>query len=173
MQVGCHIMSRTKQQWVTIVVNSWQNKKMLKWGTAQLDENSLCAWLNVIFHIFRIAEIYTSKSIINHWFTRYMQNMISVLHARFVNWILFHSLQVISVTLRQRQLDDRCNISLPHISLNADYFCDKAAEQANGDVHQMLLKTSLVFRHTCIGSVYKDWTFSLITVHMCMIWPCY
>ena len=22
-------------------------------------------------------------------------------------------------------------------------------------------------------SVYKDWTFSLITVHMCMVWPCY
>ena len=22
-------------------------------------------------------------------------------------------------------------------------------------------------------SVYKDWTVSLITVHMCMVWPCY
>ena len=27
---------------------------------------------------------------------------------------------------------------------------------------------------TCLfRSVYKDWTVSLITVHMCMVWPCY
>ena len=31
-QVGCHIMSRTKQQWV-IVVNSWQNKRRYKCGS--------------------------------------------------------------------------------------------------------------------------------------------
>ena len=33
--------------------------------------------------------------------------------------------------------------------------------------HMSRLKTYL-FR-----SVYKDWTFSLITVHMCMAWPCH
>ena len=32
LQVGCHIMSRTKQQWVT-VVNSWQNKSRYKCGS--------------------------------------------------------------------------------------------------------------------------------------------
>ena len=31
LQVGCHIMSRTKQQWLT-VVNSWQNKSRYKCG---------------------------------------------------------------------------------------------------------------------------------------------
>ena len=30
--VGCHVMSRTKQQWVT-VVNSWQNKSRCKCGS--------------------------------------------------------------------------------------------------------------------------------------------
>ena len=32
LQVGCHIMSRTKQQWVT-VVNSWQSKSRYKCGS--------------------------------------------------------------------------------------------------------------------------------------------
>ena len=36
------------------------------------------------------------------------------------------------------------------------------------------LSSSKSFLNTyLLRSVYKDWTFSLITVHMCMVWPCY
>ena len=37
--VGCHIMSRTKQQWVT-VVNSWQNKSRYKCGSCSTCQES-------------------------------------------------------------------------------------------------------------------------------------
>ena len=39
LQVGCHIMSRTKQQWVT-VVNSWQNKSRYKCGSCSTCQES-------------------------------------------------------------------------------------------------------------------------------------
>ena len=39
LQVGCHIMSRIKQQWVT-VVNSWQNKSRYKCGSCSTCQES-------------------------------------------------------------------------------------------------------------------------------------
>ena len=39
LQVGCHIMSRTKQQWDT-VVNSWQNKSRYKCGSCSTCQES-------------------------------------------------------------------------------------------------------------------------------------
>ena len=39
LQVGCHIMSRTKQQWVT-VVNSWQSKSRYKCGSCSTCQES-------------------------------------------------------------------------------------------------------------------------------------
>ena len=39
LQVGCHIMSRTKQQWVT-VVNSLQNKSRYKCGSCSTCQES-------------------------------------------------------------------------------------------------------------------------------------
>ena len=39
LQVWCHIMSRTKQQWVT-VVNSWQNKSRYKCGSCSTYQES-------------------------------------------------------------------------------------------------------------------------------------
>ena len=46
LQVWCHIMSGTKQQWVT-VVNSWQNKSRYKCGscsTCQESTNRSVVW---------------------------------------------------------------------------------------------------------------------------------
>ena len=39
LQVGCHIMSRTKQQWDT-VVNSWQSKSRYKCGSCSKCQES-------------------------------------------------------------------------------------------------------------------------------------
>ena len=59
-QVGYHIMSRTKQQWV-IVVNSWQNKRRYKCGSCSncQEYTNICqttqfkvAWLSNVVDIF-------------------------------------------------------------------------------------------------------------------------
>ena len=55
------------------------------------------------------------------------------------------------------------------------YFASSVWNSMSTDVRcaPSLSSTKSRLKTYLFRSVYKDWTFSLITVHMCMVWPCY
>ena len=56
LHVGCHIMSRTKQQWVT-VVNSWQSKSRYKCGSCSTCQESMNRCQTTQFKVARPSNI--------------------------------------------------------------------------------------------------------------------
>ena len=56
LQVGCHIKSRAKQQWVT-VVNSWQNNRRYKCGNCSTCQESTNRCQTTQFNIALFNEI--------------------------------------------------------------------------------------------------------------------
>ena len=80
LQVGCHIICSTKQQWVT-VVNSWQNKSRYKCGSCSTCQESTNRCQSTQFKVACTSNIYINA-------TKYIQPACSS-DWRYIRYVLY------------------------------------------------------------------------------------